>query len=184
MGKKPVPNPALEFAGGFMEPLSAAIQAQAQVAVAQAQANAEIIQAQQKTQQAAIQANQFILHELDRDFFHIEGKLGRGKNAPRYKIDGSVLDMFALGAIGEGLLWDYGEYRDGNQPRWFNAEWDDVRTPRTQIAGLSTRGGFTEEGELVTDTAGTKAAGKKQMTGQEIIQKLKQSLPGGGFGLI
>lgn len=135
MGKK---SPALEFTQGFMEPLSGAIKAYADIAVAQANANAAIISAQQKTMQAAVQANAPILHELDRPFFSLKGKLGGGKKAPEFDLQLSVMDAYALGDLAERGYADMGQIADGDEPTNFSYGWDEVRTPRTQISGNPT----------------------------------------------
>ena len=135
-----------EFASGFMEPLSGAIKAYADIAVAQANANTAIINSQQKTAQAALAVNPNILHELDRPVVNLKGKIGRGKNAPVYEVNASILDLFAFGSMVEGINKDMDDFahqgeelpvRDFRMPGWFNQEWDDVRTPRTQISGYS-----------------------------------------------
>ncbi len=137
MGKKG-PSAATEFTEGFMQPLSDALKAYADIAVAQANANAQIISAQQKTMQAAVGVNAPIIHELDRPFLTVKGRFGRGKNAPQYEFAGSVLDMYALGDLMERSLYDAKQYADGEDPSAFSYAWDEVRTPRTQISGKPT----------------------------------------------
>lgn len=133
-------SPALSFASGFMQPLSDAITSYANIAVAQAQANAAIITAQQKTQQQALQVNAPIIHELDRPFFNLKGKTGRGKNAPTFNIDLSILGAYALGDMIERMSMDLKEFNEGIDPGWFSREWDNIRTPRTQVGGTATIG--------------------------------------------
>jgi hypothetical protein len=141
MGKKS--SPAVEFTQGFMEPLSGAIKAYADIAVAQANANAAIIAAQQKTAQAALGANAPILHELDRPFVTIKGRTGRGKHAAEYEVNASVLDLYALGDLAERGMMDADLIADGKTADSFSYGWDEVRSPRTQISGKPT--GVTAE---------------------------------------
>ncbi len=135
---------AIEGLGGAVE---AAFGALATIMAAQAQAQAEIVAAQQKTQQAAVQVNPGILHELDRPMLTIQGKLWGGKNAPTFNLNASLMDLYAFGDMAERIYYDIAEqYLEGRPPGMFSIEWDDIRAPRTQVAGTpSVRTGIIPE---------------------------------------
>ena len=169
-------DPSVAFAAGFMQPLSDAITSYANIAVAQANANAAIISAQQKTQQAALAVNAPIIHELDRAFFSFKGKMGRGKNAPLFNLDLSVLSAYALGDMLERIMADMKDYNQGLDPGWFSKEWDDVRTPRTQISGSSTNSQIGEE--LTISKTSAKGQGSAiDLTGKGAAESFRRGFP-------
>ncbi len=111
-------------AKSLSEPLSAYFEAEA---------NKEI--ARQRTNQAALKENQPILHELDTPFTTIRFDIGTRRRPIPVSVNVTLLNMFGLGDFAERIYADLLAVKAKNIPNNFSKEWDDVRTPRTQISG-------------------------------------------------
>lgn len=135
-------------AKAFSDPISAYFEAEA---------NKEI--ARQRTAQAALKENQPILHELDVPFITLKMDLGTKKKPIPFTLNFTLLNIFGLGDLAERIYADILTVKSKNTPNNFSKEWDDVRTPRTQVSGYNVTS---------ITTTGT-AAGANQVEAERIF---------------